>query len=583
MRTASSNSHPCPKCSGETVSFSTATATGAFSLAKGGSSGGIFLRRALIAAAFSSANGGCCGFLSCVILLQNIMFLVQKRLFCILPCNKSTIHLSSYEICSLFSSFSTAKDQISDHKSNFIVVNSLQSCELSSEKAAKTAKCRTCHTKSSSSSLSIEFFKQSGWSDAQVMKLMQREPRLLRASVETILKPRMRSLRDMGFSDTQIVQLVSSCPSVLLRDIQPRINFWSLFNFSTAKDQSSEHRTNFIVCNPLQSCELSSEKTAKTAKYHTCHKKSSSLSIEFFKQNGWSDVQVMKLTKKEPKLLCANVETTLKPRLRSLQDMGFSDTEIVQLLSTCPDVLLRNIQPKLNFLRSLLGSNERLLKACRRNRFLLTSSLAQKIEPNISLLRECGISDECIARMLVLNPGFVARKSKFIKEVMEHVEELGVPHDCGMFPHALLTVLNLSRSKCDATFATLKSFGWSQPDIVAILRKNPSIWRLSKKNISDKITFLTKEAGCELQYIIRHPGILSYSLEKRVRPRHEVINFLEQNKLLDKGHSLLYFMPLTEQKFMNQFLFPYKEKFTALYNAYVAAKQYCARDSPSDS
>ncbi|CAL9772083.1 unnamed protein product [Musa acuminata subsp. burmannicoides] len=185
--------------------------------------------------------------------------------------------------------------------------------------------------------------------------------------------------------------------------------------------------------------------------------------------------------------------------------------------------------------------------------------------------------------MMVLNPGFVARKTKFIKEVMEHVEELGVPHDSGMFPYALLTVLNLSRSKCDATFATLKSFGWSQPDIVAILRKNPCIWKLSKNNISDKMTFLMKDAGCELRYIICHPGILAYSLEKRLRPRLEVINFLEQNKLLDKGHSLLYFMPLSEQKFMNQFLFPYKEKFTALYNAYVAAKQYCARDSSSDS
>ncbi|CAL9181087.1 unnamed protein product [Musa hybrid cultivar] len=346
-----------------------------------------------------------------------------------------------------------------------------------------------------------------------------------------------------------------------------------LFNFSTAKYGSSEQSSNFIVVNPLQSCELSSEKAAKTAKYHTCCKNSSSLSTEFFKQNGWSDTQVMKVTQKVPKLLRAKVETTLKPRMRSLQDMGFSDTEIVQLVSKCPTILFHNIQPNLNFLKSLLGSNERLLKACRRNRFLLTSSLAQKIEPNISLLRECGISDECIARMVVLNPGFVVRKNKFIKEVMEHVEELGVPHDCGMFPHALITVLNLSRSKCDATFATLKSFGWSQPDIVAILRKNPCVWRLSKKNISDKMTFLTKEAGCELQYIIRNPGILSYSLEKRVRPRHEVINFLEQNKLLDKGHSLLYVMPLTEQKFMNQFLFPYKEKFTALYDAYVASVQ----------
>ncbi|CAL9060183.1 transcription termination factor MTERF2, chloroplastic-like [Musa acuminata AAA Group] len=346
-----------------------------------------------------------------------------------------------------------------------------------------------------------------------------------------------------------------------------------LFNFSTAKYGSSEQSSNFIVVNPLQSCELSSEKAAKTAKYHACCKNSSSLSTEFFKQNGWSDAQVMKVTQKAPKLLRAKVETTLKPRMRSLQDMGFSDTEIVQLVSKCPTILFHNIQPNLNFLKSLLGSNERLLKACSRNRFLLTSSLARKIEPNISLLRECGISAECIAGMVVLNPGFVVRKNKFIREVIDYVEELGVPRDCGMFRHALHSVMNMSRSKCDATFATFKSFGWSQPDIIAILRKSPCVWRLSKKNISDKMTFLTKEAGCEQQYIIRHPGILSYSLEKRVRPRHEVINFLEQNKLLDKGHSLLYVMPLTEQKFMNQFLFPYKEKFTALYDAYVASVQ----------
>ncbi|CAL9181089.1 unnamed protein product, partial [Musa hybrid cultivar] len=392
--------HPCPKCSGEAVSFSTATATAVFSLAKGGTSGGIFLRRALIAAAFYSANGACCGFLSCVILLQNIMFLVQKRLLCILPCNKSTVHLSSYEICSLFSSFSTAKDQISDHKSNFTVVNSLQSCELSSEKAAKTAKCRTCHTKSSSSSLSIEFFKQSGWNDAQVMKLMQREPWLLRANVETILKPRVRSLKDMGFSDTEIVQLVSSCPNMLvLRDIQPRINFWNLFSsFSTAKDQISDHKSNFTVVNSLQSCELSSEKAAKTAKCRTCHTKSSSssLSIEFFKQSGWSDAQVMKLMQREPWLLRANLETILKPRMRSLQDMGFSDTEIVQLVSSCPNMLiLRDIQPRINFWKSLLGSNERLIKASRRNmepKFLRANRL-------LFFFGDCGVSsvtDGCL-------------------------------------------------------------------------------------------------------------------------------------------------------------------------------------------
>ncbi|CAL9102711.1 unnamed protein product [Musa textilis] len=376
------------------------------------------------------------------------MFLVQRRLFCVLPCNKSTIHLSSYEFCSLFS-FSTAKDQSSDHKSNFTVVDPLQSCELSSEKPAKTAKCHTHHTKSSSSSLNIEFFKQSGWSDAQVMKLMRTQPRYLRANVETVLKPRMRSLLDMGFSDTEIVQLVSSCPRVLgLRDIQPKINFW----------------------------------------------------------------------------------------------------------------------------RSLLGSNESLIRASRRGMSLLTYSLSRKIEPNISLFRECGISEERIVKMVVTRPRVFCQTEKCIKEAIKHVEELGVSRCCKMFPHVLLTVVALSRSRFDSTLATLMSFGWSQPDTIAAFRRVPSIWCYSK-NLSDKMTFLTKEAGCEPTYIAGRPVLLTYSLEKRLRPRYEVVKFLEQNKLLDEGH-VLSVVKLTEEKFKKRFLFLLsEEKFIGPYDSYVAAVQ----------
>nr|XP_009381553.2 PREDICTED: uncharacterized protein LOC103969663 isoform X2 [Musa acuminata subsp. malaccensis]XP_009381554.2 PREDICTED: uncharacterized protein LOC103969663 isoform X2 [Musa acuminata subsp. malaccensis]XP_018674835.1 PREDICTED: uncharacterized protein LOC103969663 isoform X2 [Musa acuminata subsp. malaccensis]XP_018674836.1 PREDICTED: uncharacterized protein LOC103969663 isoform X2 [Musa acuminata subsp. malaccensis] len=385
-----------------------------------------------------------------MILPQKTMFLVQKRLFCLLSCNKSTVHVSSYQLCSLFS-FTTAEEHSLNHGSNFTLVDPLESCELSSKEAAKRAKDRICDKELSSSSPSIEFFKQSGWSDPLVMKLLQREPRLLRANVETILKPRMRSLQDMGFSDTEIVQLVSSCPRVLLlRDIQLRINFW----------------------------------------------------------------------------------------------------------------------------RSLLGSNEWLIKAFRRSMFLLTSSLARKIEPNISLLRECGISEQRIAQMVVKLPRFLCRTEKCIKEFIEHVEELGVSRDCKIFPRALLSVMTLSRSRFDATFATLMSFGWSQPDSIAAFRRHPVIWNLSKKNLCDKMTFLMNQAGCELTYIIYHPVLLTYSLEKRLRPRYEVMNFLDQNKLLDKGYNLQYVVKLSEEKFRNKFLFLLrKENFIAQYDSYVVAVQ----------
>ncbi|CAL9124095.1 unnamed protein product [Musa acuminata var. zebrina] len=378
------------------------------------------------------------------------MFLVQKRLFCLLSCNKSTVHVSSYQLCSLFS-FSTAEEHSSNHRFTFTLFDPLESCELSSKEAAKMANDRICEKELSNSSLSIEFFKQSGWSDAQVMKLMQRQPRFLRANVETILKPRMRSLQDMGFSDTEIVQLVSSCPVLLyLRDIQPRINFW----------------------------------------------------------------------------------------------------------------------------RSLLGSNERLIEASRSNMFLLSSSLARMIEPNIYLLRECGISEQCITRMLVTLPRFFCRRNKCINESIKHVEELGVSRDCKMFPHALFIVMTLSRSRFDATFATLMSFGWSQPDSLAAFRRHPGIWNFSKKNLSDKMTFLMEEAGCELTYVVCRPVLLTLSLEKRLRPRYEVMKFLNQNKLLDKGYNLLSVMVLSEEKFRNKFLFLLREeKSISQYDSYVVAVQ----------
>ncbi|XP_064941215.1 uncharacterized protein LOC135594693 [Musa acuminata AAA Group] len=367
------------------------------------------------------------------------MFLVQKRLFCLLSCNKSSIHLSSYQFCSLFS----------NHRSEFMLVEPLESCEPSSKEAAKMAKDRICEKKLPISSPSIEFFKQSGWSDAQVMKLTKRAPNLLNANVETALKPRMRRLQDMGFSDSEIVQLVSSCPCVLiLRDIEPRMNFW----------------------------------------------------------------------------------------------------------------------------RSRLGSNERLLKACKKNMFILSFSLARNIEPSISLLREHGISDERIAHMVLTVPGCFCGIDK-LKEVIKYTEELGIPRDSGLYTYALHVVMSRKRSSFDATSATLMSFGCSQPDIVAVFRKCPYVWTFSKKTICDKMTFLMKEVGFELKSIIRCPVILTCSLEKRLRPRYEVLNFLKRNKLLDEGHNLLSVIQLTEEKFIKKYLFQHKEKFTSLYDSYLAAVQ----------
>ncbi|CAL9772056.1 unnamed protein product [Musa acuminata subsp. burmannicoides] len=204
--------------------------------------------------------------------------------------------------------------------------------------------------------------------------------------------------------------------------------------------------------------------------------------------------------------------------------------------------------------------------------FILNFSLARTIEPNISLLREHGISDECIAHMVMTTPGCFGQIDK-LKEVIKYIEELGVPRDSGKYRYALRVVMCMKRSSFDAISATLMSFGCSQPDIVAAFRKCPYVWTLSKKTICDKMTFLMKEVGFELTSIICYPVILTYSLEKRLRPRYEVLNFLKRNKLLDEGHNLVSVVRLTEEQFIKKYLFRHKEKFTSLYDSYLAAVQ----------
>ncbi|THU52166.1 hypothetical protein C4D60_Mb10t01120 [Musa balbisiana] len=436
MRTASSKSLPCPKCSGETVSFSTATTTRRFPW-----------RKAAAAAASSSVE------------------LLSLRRF-----PRRTVHAAA-------SSPSANGD---------------------------SARSRFDAT--------IATLMSFGWSQPDSIAVFRRHPAIWNLSKKNLCDKMTFLMKEAGYENGILkIRTRALTPAVKLSPYlqRPRLRRFPWRKAAAAAASSSVELLSLrrFPRRTVHAAASSPSANGDSARLVRPITKSSlyilvekdhlfwKCSFELF-QSGWSDAQVMKLMQREPKFLRANVETVLKPGMRSLQDMGFSDTEIVQLVSSCPGLLcLRDIQPRINFWRSLLGSNERLTKASRRSRF-------------------------------------------------------------------------------DATFATLMSFGWSQPDSIAAFRRYPDVWNLSKKNLCDKMTFLMKEAGCELTYIIYRPVLLTYSLEKRLRPRYEVMNFLDQNKLLDKGLNLASVTKLSEEKFRNKFLFLLrKEKFIAQYDSYVVAVQ----------
>jgi mTERF domain-containing protein len=71
-----------------------------------------------------------------------------------------------------------------------------------------------------------------------------------------------------------------------------------------------------------------------------------------------------------------------------------------------------------------------------------------------------------------------------------------------------------------------RTLGCSESEVSTAVSKKPTILRFSDEILLRKIEFLVNEATMEPQYIVESPGLLLYSLEKRLVPRHYIMKVL---------------------------------------------------------
>ncbi|XP_073009968.1 transcription termination factor MTEF18, mitochondrial-like [Typha latifolia] len=345
------------------------------------------------------------------------------------------------------------------------------------------------------------------------------------------------------------------------------------FSHSTSKTPSPE--SPFIVEYLIHSFGFSSDKATKASK-HLAHLKTPSNpdSVRhFLKDHGFTDDDIRTAVSLDPKLLCARVEKTLNPRMKDLQDIGFSQAEIIQLVSSTPSAFLRRyLQRKIEFWIPLLGSVEKLLKAIKMNRYLLSSDLEKIVIPNIALLRECGVSDRQVAQTLMSIPRLLTTNHNSVKTIVRRAEELGVPRGSGLFWQALKTTSCLSRRTVDAKFRFLKNLGWSEEQISSAVIKAPNILRMSEENMRRSVEYLTTEVGCDHSYLSHRPIILVYSLEQRLIPRNLVLKILKARGLHEGGSDFYSAVVLSEEKFLKKFIHPHEQRIPGLFEDYLAAR-----------
>ncbi|KAJ1258682.1 hypothetical protein BS78_10G094300 [Paspalum vaginatum] len=295
--------------------------------------------------------------------------------------------------------------------------------------------------------------------------------------------------------------------------------------------------------------------------------------VAFLSGLGLSDADIAAAVARDPRLLCSKVERTLAPRLAELRGLGLSPSQVARLVvGSSRGFRSPAVVSKLQYYVPLFGSIDNLLRALKSNYSLLTSSLDRTVKPNVAFLMECGLDACDIAKLSFSMPRLVTIKPECLRGMAECAEAVGVRRGTKMFRHALLGVAFLSKEKIAAKLEFLKqTFQWSDAEVAVAVSKLPVVLRYSKDRMRRRSEFLISHVGLEPEYIAHRPNLLTYSLERRLVPRHYVVKFLKENGLLEDDRSYNTAVKVRENVFLEKFIHPYKKVAPSLAQDYAAA------------
>ncbi|OIT30462.1 PREDICTED: transcription termination factor MTERF5, chloroplastic-like [Nicotiana attenuata] len=349
--------------------------------------------------------------------------------------------------------------------------------------------------------------------------------------------------------------------------------FKSQFVYSTSATPAPTH---FLVKYLVDSLGFSKQEATSTSSKVTSLKtfKNPDLVLNFFVQSGLDNTQIKRIVSREPTLLLRDVSKILKPKFQCLMDLGLFGSDLVNVIAKDTTIFDRgldtHLRPTIDCLRKTLGTNENVVKAIKKTPWLLSFGAHHTIEANVLLLKKGGVSDVKLKTLVLRNPRYIIQKTEWVKDLLHRMEkDFRVPLHSPIFPYGFHTLACQRKSTLERKIGIFKSFGWSDNDILEMFRKLPLCFTQSEVRIKKALNLYMKELGSGPAYLASHPAILVYSLEKRVVPRMQVLKILDEKKLKRRKWSLYPVLMLTESKFIEYFVLPYKDQMPDLYEPHM--------------
>ncbi|XP_059629852.1 uncharacterized protein LOC132272776 [Cornus florida] len=291
--------------------------------------------------------------------------------------------------------------------------------------------------------------------------------------------------------------------------------------------------------------------------------------LSFLQESGISDTYLERIIKRVPKVLSANLEWSIKPKFKVFRDLGFSSSNVVEMVSSQPMILTCSFNKRFGqsilALKSVVGSNMDVSGILKKHAWLLRYDLAKTMIPNIELLKSCGISSSQITQCLYIFPRDFLHKTTRIRENVKRVDEMGIDRKSKMFLLAIRAFCSMTKDNWESKLELFKSLGFSEDDILSSFRRYPHAFAVSERKIKELTQLLLSSGKCDISFVVNNPELLTYSVVNRFKPRLRVLEVLESRNLLLKKSSLATAFKMTDKKFFEKYVLPYSDEVGKLF------------------
>ncbi|XP_042493751.1 uncharacterized protein LOC122073262 [Macadamia integrifolia] len=203
--------------------------------------------------------------------------------------------------------------------------------------------------------------------------------------------------------------------------------------------------------------------------------------LTLFRNYGFTEVQISSLIRKWPSFLVANPTKTLLPKLEFFHSLGVSSPNIAKIFSNNPRVLYSSLEnkiiPAFNFFKIFVGTVENVIIGLKRDARLIND--IQNVAQNIAILRENGVPESNIVRLLTYYPKAMIPKNDWLKKIVEEIKQMGLDLSKHMFMRALYGFTSMKKSTWKQKLEAYRRWGFSDNEILLAFGRYPCFMTMS--------------------------------------------------------------------------------------------------------